>query len=103
VLGGTEFQRSTSLLNSFLDRTAAEHTQLLDFGLADALEVPKTITVASFLRLPRVHNMVPNVGDLRVTAVENSTGQLKQKSGQTTPLGICQGFDDISPLPPQKL
>jgi hypothetical protein len=43
------------------------------------------------------------IGDLRVMAVGNSTSLLKQKSGQTLPLGISQGFGNFLPWPPHKL
>jgi hypothetical protein len=63
-------------------------TQLSGLRLTETPELPNTITVGNSLSFPSVHHTAP---------IGNLTGLLKQKSGQSIPLGISQGFSKIWP------
>jgi hypothetical protein len=71
-------------------------TELLGLRLTKTSEVLNTITVGNSLRFPIVHNTAPNEWRFMNYDCQNSTGLLKQKSGQTIPFNISQEFDEIT-------
>jgi hypothetical protein len=70
-------------------------TKLLGLRLTKTLEVLNTITVGNSLSFPTVHHMAEIGQRFMSYDCQKLDHLLKQKSGQTIPLGINQGFDQI--------